>query len=133
MSLRTVFKTPVAEATTAQYKGQLVDETGANIAKASLVALTLSIINIADDSIINQMSQVDILDKSRGAVSATGMVTITLEVADNVVVDSSKQLEAHLLFIEWTYGNNGSKAGNHEVEFQVYNRGLLPIPTPPGP
>lgn len=130
MALRTVFNVPVGERTTVRYTGQLVDETGANIAKASVATLTLSIINSDTDAIVNNVSRVNILDTGRGTLGTTGLVTITLEPADNQMADQTHQFEKHILYIEWTYGTNGTKAGNHEVEFPVYNRGLLPIVTP---
>ena len=130
MPLRTVFKTPVAELTTARYTGQLVDETGANLPSSSIVSLKLTIFNNENAAIINTVTEKSILNADRGTVSGTGLVTITLVPADNIIIDVTKQLETHVLFIQWTYGAQGVKAGNHEVEFQVFNREKLPVPSP---
>lgn len=113
----------VAEKSTLRIMATLVDETGAAIPSAALTALTLTLYNrdSTGKEIINSVSDVDILNTGRGVVHASsGLLTVTLDPADNAIVDTAVDLEWHRALVEGSYAA-GAKAFKHEVDFKVRN------------
>ncbi len=51
--------------------------------------------------------------------SLAASVDLELEPDDNVLVDSDKHMEAHILFVAWIYNTN--KVGHDEFRFWVRN------------
>lgn len=113
----------VAEKTTLRFTATLVDEAGAAIPSAGVTALTLTLYNrdSATKEIINSVSAVNILNTGRGTLHATsGLLTVTLDPADNAIIDSASDLEWHRALIEGTYAG-GAKAFKHEIDWPVRN------------
>ena len=100
----------------------LYDATGEVLAKAAISTLTVSLINEADGSIINSREDQDILDANGGTVSTPGVVTLKLQPADNVMVDTSgSEKEVHVVAFEWTWtdGQSVSMTGRQEYGMTV--------------
>lgn len=100
----------------------LVDETGAPVPLAviSTAALTIYARDEASQPIINAVDKVDIKNVGRGTIHATsGLLTLTLDSADNSIQNSANDLEWHRLLLEVTY--NGSKQLKYEIDAPVRN------------
>ncbi len=113
----------VAEQTTLRFTATLQDEAGAAIPSSGVTAMTLTLYNrdSTNKEIINSVSAVNILNAGRGTLHATsGLLTVTLEPADNAIVDATQDLEWHRALIEGTYAA-GAKAFKHEIDFPVRN------------
>lgn len=113
----------VAEQSTLRITATLVDETGAALPSAALASLTLTLYNrdsVAKE-IINSVSAVNILNTGRGSVHvSSGLLTVTLDPADNAIIDPAIDLEWHRALIEGTYAG-GVKAFKYEMDFKVRN------------
>lgn len=106
-----------AAGSTALYTGHLIDEKGAIIAGSQLDTLTLSIVDSADGSIINSVSQTDILNTNRGTVDESGLLTVALTTEDTALVSGVKQAMRSLI-LEFTYGVD--RKGRHQFDFRVF-------------
>lgn len=117
----------VAERATLLLQGTLKDEAGVAVALANLATLTLTLFTREDgQQFINGVSGTDVKNTGRGTVHATsGLVTITLEPADNQIVNTANDLEYHRAQVKWTYGG-GAKAGSMEIDFPVRNLAKVP-------
>ncbi len=73
---------------------------------------TYTLYNEVTGAVINSRSAIVI-----GSLAAS--IDLELEPDDNVIVDSSKSLEAHILFVQWVY--NTDKVGHEEYRFFVRN------------
>lgn len=114
----------VAEQTTCKITGTLKDESGVALALATLDTLTLRLLLKATGAVI--LATTDIKNVGRGTVHATsGLVTITLTMADNSIVDTTRDLEYHRAQVRWTY-SSGAKGGFMEIDFPVRNLQLVP-------
>lgn len=113
----------VAERTSLRMTATLLDETGAAIPSSGVTAMTLTLYNrdSTNKEIINSVSAVNILNAGRGTLHATsGLLTVTLDPADNQIIDSTADQEWHRALIEGTYAA-GAKAFKHEIDFPVRN------------
>lgn len=115
----------VRENSIAKYTGQLVDEDGAGISSADLNTFTLTLYNLADESIINSRSAQDVLNNNGVTVGATGLITWTITQADNTLVDVTKEYETHVALWEWEWSGN-TKGSNLETELVVESISLAP-------
>jgi hypothetical protein len=109
---------PVPAVTTPTYAAQLVDENGNPIGSTGIDTLTLSIVDTITGSVINNASQVNILNAGRGTIDSQGNLLITLEVGDTDLFNPDDDVEERSLIIDWTY-NGGARAGRHQVDFQI--------------
>ncbi len=121
MATRVVLSAPAYEGGSYYVTATIVDETGTAIPSTTLATLVLTLYDRETGTIINSVSQTNILNTGRGTVSATGELTITLTPADNALVTSAKAREQHVMLVEWTYPAGGAKAGKQELEFSVDN------------
>ena len=119
MKVESFEREKVGEQTTARYTNRFYDEAGDPLADTDLNALTLTIYEEAGGTIINGVNDTNILNVGRGVVDAQGNLTITLEPADNQVVNSAREDEVHAMLIKWTY--NTTSKGAHLVRFPVRN------------
>jgi hypothetical protein len=118
---RTIIPDLVPEGATWRFKGILKDEQGQVIQGSALATLTLTLKDRDTGTILNGVNAVNILNTGRGVVDEAGLLRVTLTPADNVMQDSAKDLEAHVMVLRWTWGATAEKAGAHEVEFSVKN------------
>ncbi|MEK7328029.1 MAG: hypothetical protein AAB217_22530 [Chloroflexota bacterium] len=113
----------IAERTSLRLTATLLDETGAAIPSAGLSTLKLTLYNrdSLTKEIINTVTQVNILNTGRGTVHASsGLLTLTLDPADNQIIDDTQDQEWHRALIEGTYAA-GVKAFKAEIDFPVRN------------
>lgn len=126
MALRKEFLDPQPELSTLYYTGVLKDENGDPLPAASVTTLRLWLYALdGARTIINSVSNLNILNMGRGTLDSSGNLAIELLPADMAIVDSSKTTEVHVMLIRFTYAG-GVKAGAHEVEFPVKNLVKLP-------
>lgn len=109
---------PYVEGSTPIYTGQLLDNYGVGIPAASLLDLTLTILDTLSGAVINGCFEVDILNSDRGVVDASGNMTVTLQTGDTSLDDvpSAAQIQRSLIF-SWTTTSN--LVGGHEARFFV--------------
>jgi hypothetical protein len=100
----------------------LLDEKGAAVPLAAINTATLTIYarDEAGEPIINSVNQADIKNVGRGTIHATsGLLTLTLQSADNSIQNATNDLEWHRFLIEITY--SGTKQLKYEIEAPVRN------------
>jgi len=100
----------------------LVDELAAPVPLSAVGTATLTIYARDEPTqpIINSVDHVNIKNTGRGTMHATsGLLTVSLETADNSIQNSANDLEWHRFLIEITY--NSTKALKYEIEAPVRN------------
>lgn len=115
-----VIKDEVPEKSTWSYSGKLYKTNGAALTLAELEEFKITIHALdKNETIINNVNQMNAKNENRGAVESDGSFIIETEPNDNVIVDSRKKYEKHRMLLEWTYG--GGKSGKRIVEYTVVN------------
>lgn len=100
----------------------LLDELGAAVPLAGIGTATLTIYarDEASQPIINSVDHVNIKNTGRGVIHATsGLLTLTLDAADNSIQNTANDLEWHRFLIE--IGYNSTKALKYEIDAPVRN------------
>ena len=110
----------VREKTTRRYTAALKDETGAAIGGGALSSLKLTLYNRADGAIINSRNQQNVLNVNGVTVDASGILTWTMEPADNPIIDAALSYEEHIALFELGWSSE-TKKNNHEVIIRVEN------------
>lgn len=89
------------------YEATLKDEDEVALALASIDSLTLTLVNVADSSVINSRSNQDVKNDNNVTVHATsGLMTWELQPEDTVIIDTTlerDELEAHEATFKLTY------------------------------
>jgi len=98
---------------------KIVDALGVGIPAANLASLTMTLY-VLDAALTVIVATTSILNVGRGLVDVNGNLTLTLAIADNVIVDTTALEEIHVALIEWTY-NGGASAGRHNLAFRIRN------------
>jgi hypothetical protein len=111
-----VNSTPIAQ-------GVIVDPFGVPIPAADISVLTLTIFDTLTQTIINNVSNVDILNTGRGTVDSAGLLTIKFEAADLNMDETPGVLELQRSFVvSWTYSNVSSAGSSSaQVNFPIVN------------
>jgi hypothetical protein len=128
MSAQTTQPFEAREASSAKLTATIQDESETPIPAASLDTLTLLLYDQltqldspgSTTAVINSRNRQDILNVNGCAISAGGVMTLTLTPADNIIVNTGKSSERHVALIEYTYAA-GLKAGKEEVLIDVTN------------
>jgi hypothetical protein len=113
----------VDEKSSCTYTATLKDRSGVVIPLADITALTFSLYSLEDPTraAINSRTAQSILNVNGGTMHATsGLLTIEIGPADNVIVDSSLAQERHLAEVRWTY-NGGNSIGSTTFMIVVSN------------
>ena len=111
---------PINERVTSFYTTTLTDQDGVVIPAANLTTLTLTFYNRDSLAIINGRNAQPVLNINNVTIHATsGLLTWTMQPADNLIVDPTCAYEEHVLLFEWTL-NNGN-VGKHEASVLVKN------------
>lgn len=73
--------------------------------KDGIESLTATLINSADNTIINGRSNQDVIDANGGLLSEEGVLELLLGPLDNVLCSSGSpsKIESHILILKWTY------------------------------
>lgn len=85
----------------------LYDNSGADLNKAAIKTLTLSIWDSAG-SIVNGRDEVDVKDSTIGTLATDGTVTIKFESADMAFLASSGTIEKRYVRLTWTFDDEES-------------------------
>jgi len=127
-SFRQVSAVLVCEGKSALYRLQLTDEDDADLPRANLASLTLTLYCGSKGEhlgeIINDRDQVDILDAAGGEVSSSGLMAFSFSPEDNQLLSQRRGFETHVALFEWesSQGHKGAK----ELSFTVANQSKLP-------
>ena len=106
----------VAAGGTMVYRGVVQDADGNALGSGVISALTLSITDDQTGAVVNNVSATDILNTGRGALDASGNLTITLLAADTAILRAGDIKENRSLTIDFTYPGG---VGRHRVIFTV--------------
>ncbi len=121
MAIHNLTATIVLEKTAQKITFAVKDEDGVAIAGSSLITLTVTLYNVADEAIINTRDDLDILGVNNGQVDSSGDGSWLMVAADNPVVDATKEFEDHIALFEYTYGTSPVRDGKDEVLLRVQN------------
>lgn len=108
----------VDERSTWVYTKALTDERGQALASSGIATVTLTVYDAASKAIVNAIDHVNVKNTGRGALTAEGVLTLTLAPADTVLLLATTRVEPRRLLIQWTWAA-GAKAKSHEVEWLV--------------
>ena len=115
---------PQFERTTGQFTATLRDEANAVVPASLLTALTLSLFLDDDPTIfINSRNAQNVLNANGVTVDEDGLLTWTIAVLDNVLVNTALPFERHRAQFTWTFN---SKIGRGEVVLVVRNLQTIP-------
>jgi hypothetical protein len=100
----------------------IVDQDGAAIAAADLDTLTLTLYDEFSGDVINERDAQDVLNANGTTVNSLGGVEIYLEPDDNIITDSDRYREWHVVELVWTYTPSGTTlTGKSVLKFKVWN------------
>jgi hypothetical protein len=116
--MATQFKN-ILEKTSRKYSAIIKDMDNIAVPAASLTTMVLTLYSIHSLAVINSRNAQNVLNANNVSIDANGVLIWEMQPADNVVLDTTLQVEVHRAKFEWTWG--GGKAGRHEVDFQVRN------------
>lgn len=106
---------PFAAGSTLTYKALIQDGFGNPVPSQNLTSLTLSMVETDTGIIINNINAINILNQDRGAVDASGNLTVTLQPADTAFA-TMLQINMYSLILDFVY-NGGT--GRHQVNFKL--------------
>ncbi len=104
-----------------------VQATPVALTKSQILTLTLTL--YAGTTVINSRSAVDIKDANGGSLTDAGILTLKLDPADQVIVDTTTRAgatETHVARFEWTWNDGRARTGVSEYTFKVEK---LPSPS----
>ena len=110
----------ILEKTTRVYTATVEDEAGVAIPGTSLTTLVLTLYSLHTGTVINSRNAQNVLNANNVTVDANGLLTWTMQPADNQILDNALTSERHTALFEFTY-SSGAKSGKHEVVFVVDN------------
>lgn len=113
----------IKEKTTPKYTATLLDEDGNAIPLSSIDTITLTLYNLSATTrdVINSRNAQDVKNTNNVTIHATsGLLTWSMQIADNAIADALKRVERHRACFVFTY-SGGTKRGTHEVDFDVEN------------
>jgi hypothetical protein len=111
---------PVNERTTAEYKGYLQTITGAAMPGSDLDTLTLTLIDASTQTIINNRNAQNVLNTNGVTIGQDGLITWTIDPADNPIHDDRLEVELHRAIFIATW-NGGAGEMTHVVDLWVTN------------
>lgn len=115
------FDQMINEGNTAIYTATLKDEAGTVIPASAISALTITLSNVADGTIINSRNAQDALNANNVTIHATsGLLTYTLQPSDTAIQDDEQPYETHRATFQCTY-NAGAGQSNWDVDFMIRN------------
>lgn len=115
----------VNERSTKIIEFDILDENGDGVPAASLTDAELTLVDLdtfvpasPDTGVINSRLDQDVLNANNVTISSAGHVTWTMQAADNVVINTRRQVERHLakFYFAWSGGQF-----RYEFEIDVLN------------
>jgi hypothetical protein len=114
------------ENTGAIYTATLEDSSGTAIPLANLTTITLTLYDVASGDIINSRNDQNVLNQNNITIHATsGLLTWTMQAADNAILDDDLDWEHHRALFEFVFSGTGSP-GKHEGNFMIRNLSKVP-------
>jgi len=111
----------VKEGTGAIYTATLEDSAGTAIPLANLTTITLTLYDVVSGDIINSREDQDVKSTNNVTINATsGLLTWTMQAADNPISDTTLDWEHHRALFEFTFSGTGTP-GKHEAEIMCEN------------
>lgn len=108
----------VRERSSGRVTAVLQDETGAVIPSSSLSTLTLTLYDVATNTILNSRDAQNVLNANNVTVDGSGNLTWTVQPADHAVVSTKPRArERHRGVFDFTW--TGGKRDWYAVEFLV--------------
>lgn len=118
--------TTLLEATTGTYSFPLQDDSGQAVLPGFIETMTLTLIDLDSDQVLNGRDHQDVLNTNNGTLTSTiGISPVTtmslaLQPADTVILNPTRRVEYRVLTFRWTW-NSGTKTATHCVQFGVEN------------
>ncbi len=114
------------EKQTAIYSFSLTDENGAAVSPASLQGATLTLYSLdsATMQILNNRNAQNCINQNDVTISAEGVVTWMIQVADVSILNDKLQKETHraLFLFTWNAGNPATlRSKPHDVDLVIRN------------
>lgn len=101
------------------------DYTGTQITLVGMTTLTMTIYDVGDGAgpiLKTIQAAIDVKNANGGAVAADGTLTQTISAAQNVLVDSDKINEEHVIRFDWSWS---AGTGSAEYSFRVIKTPVL--------
>ncbi len=115
----------IDEGTGAIYTATLEDSGGTAIPLANITSITLTLYNVADAAIINSREDQNVLNQNNVTINATsGLLTWTMQAADNPIIDVTLAWEHHRALFEYTFSGTGTP-GKSEAQLMCRNLTLV--------
>jgi hypothetical protein len=115
-----VLADPINERTSAIIQADLIGDSGAPVAGATLTTLTLSLIDAYSGSVLNGRNAQNVLNQNDVTIDSQGHLTWSMRPADNVIVKDSAPFETHRAIFQGTW-SGGAKGFTAVIEFRVNN------------
>lgn len=106
----------IPESSTGRLTAQLVDEDGANISSAAVSALVATLTDDAG-AIVNSRNALTILGANGGTLSASGLLTQVLAVADTAARSTGPEYQPRFFTVKGTHSSGKTLAC--EIRFYV--------------
>lgn len=121
----------IPEGASADGSALLKDQDGNPITQAMIDSLVGTLYDEKSGEILNERDHVDVFADLDGAVDAEGELTLKLNGDDNAIVDDTRDLEQHILLLEWTWTDPDAvtRDGKAEIAFIVRNLAKVPQAT----
>ena len=119
----------------ATYTTQLADILGVDAPLATFSAITLTFVDEVTGSVINFRQDQNVLNANNVTVSATGLLTWNMQVADNsrITATTNNTIEYHRAIFSFVYDfGTGEETAEHEIRIPVRQSfsGLVPFVLP---
>lgn len=111
---------PIAAGTCPQFVGRLVDRNNAGLLLGNVSTFTITIVNTLTGEVINNVSQVDVLNTGRGILNDGGDFVITLTSDDTQMFESpgAPRVQRSLI-LEWSTNDTPPDIGRQQMNFMV--------------
>jgi len=121
----------IPEGASADGSALLKDQAGNPITQVMIDSLVGTLFDEKSGDILNGRDHVDVFTAFDGEVSGSGELTLKLTGADNAIVDDTRDVEMHVLLLEWTWTDPDAvtRDGKAEIAFLVRNLAKVPEAT----
>jgi len=117
----------VKELTTATISFSLVDEADVAIPLSSLLTLTLTVKDMATETVVNGRDEQNIKNANGVTVDASGNVSWPMTQLDTTLVTASASSELHRALVDFTYDVSGVTKRYHEaIEIGIQGEAWVP-------
>ncbi len=133
MATQTALPFTFLEEISAEISWAFKDESDTAITPPDLLAVTLTLYDVASGQIINLREDQDILGGDKSGlndvdISETGVATWYMQPEDNLIVIPGAN-EQHVALVEWTWNpddGHGIRQGRFEIQIVVHNLNKVP-------